>query len=79
MLKVEIDNLKMKLENKEKNLISANDKFLQVLNINDLKTKLLSEICVMHENKVSEEPLFEKIINSKRRKRKKMLFFFVLK
>jgi hypothetical protein len=33
------------------------------MNMNGLKNKLFSEICVMHEKKVSEEPVVEKIMN----------------
>ncbi len=33
------------------------------MNIDDLKNKLYSEICVMHEKKIIEEPVVEKIIN----------------
>jgi hypothetical protein len=44
---------------KEKNDLIANNN----MNINDIKAKLFSEICVMHEKKVIEEPVVEKIIN----------------
>jgi hypothetical protein len=38
------------------NVVSKNDD----INTNDLKTKLFSKICVMHDKKVSEEPVVEK-------------------
>ena len=56
VLKVEIENIKMKMEDKEKNEVIPNNN----INMNDLKAKLFSEICVMHEKKV---PVVEKIIN----------------
>jgi hypothetical protein len=59
ILNVEREETKKKLENKENKLISGNDN----MNMNDLKNKLFSEICVMHEKKVSEEPVVEKIMN----------------
>ena len=59
VLKVEIENIKKKMEDKEKNDIIENN----IINMNDIKEKLFSEICVMHEKKISEEPMVEKIIN----------------
>jgi hypothetical protein len=59
VLKVEIENIKMKIEDKVKNDVIANNN----INMNDIKAKLFSEICVMHEKKVIEEPVVEKIIN----------------
>jgi hypothetical protein len=58
-LRDEIENIKKTMENKEKNDLIANNN----MNINDIKTKLFSEICVMHEKKSIEEPVVEKIIN----------------
>jgi hypothetical protein len=44
---------------RKKNKQTINDN----MNIDDLKNKLYSEICVMHEKKIIEEPVVEKIIN----------------
>ncbi len=59
ILNVEREETKKKLENKESKLISGNYN----MNMNDLKNKLFSEICVMHEKKVNEEHVVEKIMN----------------
>jgi hypothetical protein len=60
-LKVGIDNINdvLRVQSEEKNKQTINDN----MNIDDLKNKLYSEICVMHEKKVIEEPVVEKIIN----------------
>ena len=59
--KVEIDKINdaLRVESEEKKHKTINDN----MNIDDLKNKLYSEICVMHEKKVIEEPVVEKIIN----------------
>ncbi len=49
----------LRVESEEKKNKTINDS----MNIDDLKNKLYSEICVMHEKKVIEEPAVEKIIN----------------
>ena len=60
-LKVGIDNINdvLRVQSEEKNKQTINEN----MNIDDLKNKLYSEICVMHEKKVIEEPVVEKIIN----------------
>jgi hypothetical protein len=40
-------------------MLSANDN----MNMKELKAKLFSEICFIHEKKVSEDPVVKKIIN----------------
>jgi hypothetical protein len=60
-LKVGMDSINdvLRVESEEKKNKTINDS----MNIDDLKNKLYSEICVMHEKKVIEEPAVEKIIN----------------
>jgi hypothetical protein len=62
VLKVEIENIKMKLEScfekeKEKNVVITNDN----INMNDRKPKLFSEICMRRE--LVRSMLLKKIIN----------------